>query len=241
MRQVVLDTETTGLSAEKGHRVIEIGCIELVERRPTGARFHRYLNPEREIDQGALEVHGITEEFLRDKPRFAEVAAELLAFIDGAELVIHNAAFDVAFLDAELERLGDGDRVATRARVIDTLLLARDRYPGQKNSLDALCKRLGVDNSHRELHGALLDAALLAEVYLAMTAGQAALALALDADEAPGARARRARAVPAARLRVLRADAKEVALHQLRLIAIGKASRRDALWTMFAEESVPAS
>ena len=179
MRQVVLDTETTGLSAEKGHRVIEIGCIELVERRPTGARFHRYLNPEREIDQGALEVHGITEEFLRDKPRFAEVAAELLAFIDGAELVIHNAAFDVAFLDAELERLGGGDRVATRARVIDTLLLARDRYPGQKNSLDALCKRLGVDNSHRELHGALLDAALLAEVYLAMTAGQAALALAL--------------------------------------------------------------
>jgi DNA polymerase III subunit epsilon len=241
MRQVVLDTETTGLSPEKGHRVIEIGCIELVERRPTGARFHRYLNPERDIDMGALEVHGISEEFLRDKPRFAEVASELLAFIDGAELVIHNAAFDVSFLDAELERAGAPDRVATRARVVDTLALARERYPGQKNSLDALCRRLGVDNSHRELHGALLDASLLAEVYLAMTAGQSALALALDADEAPGAFARRARAVPAARLRVLRADAREVALHELRLIAIGKASRRDALWTTIAAETAPVA
>jgi len=241
MRQVVLDTETTGLNADRGHRIIEIGCIELIERRATGARFHRYINPEREIDMGALEVHGITEEFLRDKPRFAEVAAELLAFIDGAELVIHNAAFDVSFLDAELERLGGGDRIAMRARVVDTLALARERYPGQKNSLDALCRRLDVDNSHRELHGALLDASLLAEVYLAMTAGQSALALALDSDEAPGMQARRARAVPTARLRVQRADAREVALHELRLIAIGKASRREALWTTFAEELAPAS
>ena len=173
MRQVVLDTETTGLSWEKGNRVVEIGCIELVERRPTGRTFHRYLNPDREFEPGAQEVTGLTREFLADKPRFAEVVDEFLAFVDGAELVIHNAAFDVGFLDAELARCGAHfGRLHERCGVEDSLRMARERFPGQRNSLDALCRRLGVDNSHRQLHGALLDAQLLAEVYLALTSGQ---------------------------------------------------------------------
>ncbi len=173
MRQVVLDTETTGLSWEKGNRVVEIGCIELVERRPTGRSFHSYLNPDREFEQGAQEVTGLTVEFLADKPRFAEVVDEFLAFIEGAELVIHNAAFDVGFLNAELARLAAGHgRIQDRSTIEDSLLLARQRFPGQRNSLDALCRRLGVDNSHRQLHGALLDAQLLAEAYLALTSGQ---------------------------------------------------------------------
>lgn len=183
MRQIVLDTETTGLEPDLGHRIIEIGCVELVNRRPTGRTFHHYLNPEREIEQGALEVHGITAEFLRDKPRFADIADELMDFISGAELVIHNAAFDVAFLDAELRRHAAnvpafaGRLVSAECRILDTLALARDMHPGQRNSLDALCKRYGIDNSHRELHGALLDARILADVYLAMTGGQVGLAL----------------------------------------------------------------
>ena len=173
MRQVVLDTETTGLSWEKGNRVVEIGCIELLERRPTGRTFHCYLKPDREFEQGAQEVTGLTLEFLSDKPRFAEVVDEFLAFVDGAELVIHNAAFDVGFLNAELARLAAGHgRIQERCTIEDSLLLARQRYPGQRNSLDALCKRLGVDNSHRQLHGALLDAQLLTEAYLALTSGQ---------------------------------------------------------------------
>ena len=173
MRQVVLDTETTGLSWERGNRVIEIGCIELVERRPTGQRFQRYLNPGRDLEPGAQEVTGLTLEFLSDKPLFAQVAAEFLDFIRGAELIIHNAEFDVGFLDYELGLLGTVyGRVRDHASVLDTLGLARERFPGQRNSLDALCRRLGVDNAHRKLHGALLDAELLADVYLAMTAGQ---------------------------------------------------------------------
>ena len=175
VRQVVIDTETTGLEVSKGHRIVEIGCVELLERRPTGREFHRYLNPQRAMDEGARAVSGISDEFLRDKPLFSEIVVELLQFIDGAELVAHNAAFDIGFLDAELARLDMPERIAQRAGVLDTLALAREKYPGQKNSLDALCKRLGVDNSHRELHGALLDAQLLAEVYLAMTAGQGLL------------------------------------------------------------------
>ena len=173
MRQVVLDTETTGLEVGKGHRIIEIGCVELSERRPTGRSFHRYLNPERVVDFGAQAVHGISNEFLADKPRFGEIAAEFIEFIAGAELIIHNAEFDVGFLDAELA-LADATlgRVAQHARVLDTLALAREKYPGQKNNLDALCKRLNVDNRGRNLHGALLDAQLLTEVYLAMTGGQ---------------------------------------------------------------------
>ncbi len=173
MRQVVLDTETTGLSWEKGNRVVEIGCVELFERRATGRTFHCYLNPDREFEQGAQEVTGLTREFLADKPRFAEVVDEFLVFVEGAELVIHNAAFDVGFLNAELARLAAGHgRIQERCTIEDSLLLARQRYPGQRNSLDALCKRLGVDNSHRQLHGALLDAQLLTEAYLALTSGQ---------------------------------------------------------------------
>lgn len=178
MRQVVLDTETTGLEWRKGNRVVEIGCVELLERRATGRTFQCYLNPDREFEPGAQEVTGLTREFLADKPRFAEVVDEFLAFIDGAELVIHNAAFDVGFLDAELARLEGHGRLQERCTVEDSLLLARQRFPGQRNSLDALCKRLGVDNSHRQLHGALLDAQLLAEAYLALTSGQSEIGFA---------------------------------------------------------------
>jgi DNA polymerase-3 subunit epsilon len=176
-RLIVLDTETTGLEVRAGHRVIEIGAIEIVTRQRTGRSFHQYLDPEREIDQGALRVHGLSREFLGDKPKFAAIAADFLAFIAGAELIIHNAAFDIGMLDAELARIGGLGRIADHAQITDTLALARQRYPGQRNRLDDLCKRLDVDASNRQLHGALLDASLLAEVYLAMTAGQTALSL----------------------------------------------------------------
>jgi len=183
MRQIVLDTETTGLEPEAGHRIIEIGCVELVNRRPTQQVFHRYVNPERAVDLGALEVHGIDDDFLATKPRFEEVVEEFLAFVDGAELVIHNADFDVAFINHELGRLEEGTRdIRERCGIRDTLALARRMHPGQRNSLDALAKRYEVDNSKRELHGALLDAQILAEVYLAMTGGQASLSLDGDAE-----------------------------------------------------------
>ena len=173
MRQIILDTETTGLEWKKGNRVVEIGCVELVERRPTGRTWHQYIRPDCDFEQGAAEVTGLSLEFLADKPPFEDIADAFLDFIDGAELVIHNAAFDIGFLDAELARLGPDYRdIRSRVAVEDSLLLARQRFPGQRNSLDALCKRLGVDNAHRQLHGALLDAQLLAEVYLALTAGQ---------------------------------------------------------------------
>lgn len=173
LRQVILDTETTGLTWERGNRVVEIGCVEFIERRPTGRTFHRYLNPNREFEPGAREVTGLTLEFLADKPQFAAIVDEFLAFIDGAELIIHNAAFDVGFLDYELSLAGPGyGRLADRCVIEDSLLLARQRFPGQRNSLDALCRRLGVDNAHRQLHGALLDAQLLAEVYIGLTSGQ---------------------------------------------------------------------
>lgn len=173
MRQVILDTETTGLSWERGNRVVEIGCVEFVERRPTGRTFQSYLSPGREFEPGAQEVTGLTLDFLADKPKFAAVVDEFLAFIDGAELVIHNAGFDVGFLDNELRLLGPQyGQLADRCSIEDSLVLARQRFPGQRNSLDALCKRLGVNNAHRQLHGALLDSQLLAEVYLALTSGQ---------------------------------------------------------------------
>ncbi|MES2211828.1 MAG: DNA polymerase III subunit epsilon [Pseudomonadota bacterium] len=171
MRQIFLDTETTGLSAAT-HRVIEIGCIEYVDRTATGRVFHHYLNPERDVDAGAERVHGLSRKFLQDKPKFHTLAQELFAFLDGAELIIHNAPFDTGFLSAEFQRCGFNLNVATDFTVIDTLAMARQRYPGQKNGLDALCKRLGVNNAHRVLHGALLDAQILAEVYAAMTGGQ---------------------------------------------------------------------
>lgn len=239
-RKVVLDTETTGLEVERGHRVIEIGCVELVDRRPSGREFHCYLNPERAIDAGAVAVHGITDEFLRDKPRFAEIAAEFVAFIGGAELLIHNAAFDTAFLDDELKRAGVAfGCVADHAAVVDTLALARQKYPGQKNTLDALCKRLGIDNSHREVHGALLDAHLLADVWVAMTAGQGALALGGGeaSTQAAVTAAGLAGLALMARPRVLRASAQETAAHDARLDALDKASG-GSLWRRETVEQV---
>ena len=228
MRQIVLDTETTGLEVSKGHRLIEIGAIELTERRPTGRTFHRYVNPQRIIDDGALAVHGISNEFLNDKPLFAEIARELIEFVSGAELIIHNAAFDVAFLDAELA-LADSafGRVTDHAQVLDTLPLAREKYPGQKNNLDALCKRLNVDNSHRDLHGALLDAQLLAEVYLAMTGGQGDLGFA--SESIASARNPVMEGVRPS-LRVRLADAAERMLHEARLGRLDAASKGSCLW-----------
>jgi len=229
-RQIVLDTETTGLNASEGHRVIEVGGVEIVDRRLTGEHFHQYFNPQRAIEAGALEVHGISEEFLADKPRFEEVAAELVEFVRGAELVIHNAPFDVGFLDHELARLPEPLRVADLCSVLDTLALARELHPGQRNSLDALCARYGVDHSGRTLHGALLDAEILAEVYLAMTGGQVTLDLAGAAprarDPAPGARPRAARGP----LPVLRASRHEVEVHERRLDAIDAASGGGCVW-----------
>src|SRR5712691_7524543 len=180
MRRVVLDTETTGLNAALGDRIVELGCIEVLNRRVTTNHFHRYVNPERESEVGALKVHGITNEFLQDKPKFHEIVAEFLDYIQGAELVIHNAAFDVEFLNLELARVGQPPIERHCAAIVDTLRLARELHPGKKNSLDALCERYQVDHAHRTLHGALLDAALLAEVYLAMTRGQDSLAIELD-------------------------------------------------------------
>ena len=232
MRQIVLDTETTGLYADRGDRVVEIGCVELLERRPSGRTFHCYLNPDREFSAGAQEVTGLTLEFLADKPRFHEVAEEFLAFVEGAELVIHNAAFDIGFLDAELARLSPpGTPMRSRCTVEDTLLLARERYPGQRNSLDALCRRLGVDNAHRQLHGALLDAQLLAEVYLAMTSGQSELGLASSAtDAAAAAKATRAAdfGTSGERPRV-RVEASDLDAHRARLEALQKKAGR-CLW-----------
>jgi DNA polymerase-3 subunit epsilon len=230
MRQVILDTETTGLEVQRGHRLVEIGCIELVQRRPTGRTFHTYLNPERPMDEGARAVTGLDDDFLADKPRFADVVAEFLEFIDGAEVVAHNAAFDAGFIDAELARAGVARaRLADYAGVLDTLALAREKYPGQRNSLDALCKRLGVDNSHRDLHGALIDASLLADVYLALTAGQGQFGFeqgTVQVDVAVVDAAVRLHARP----RVLRADEADLVRHAARLAAIEKASRGACVW-----------
>ncbi len=232
MRQIILDTETTGLEPAE-HRIIEIGCVELVSRRLTGNSLHLYIQPDRDIDEGAIEVHGITSEFLADKPRFGDIVEELMAFLTGAELVIHNAPFDVGFLNHELKRLGaDWGRIADHCRVLDTLKMARDMHPGQKNSLDALCKRYGVDNSRRELHGALLDAEILADVYLAMTGGQTALSLG-GAAATPGAVVEEAvRRLDSNRraLRVIRATDEELAAHDQCLDAIEKASGGNCLF-----------
>ncbi|HEU0154382.1 MAG TPA: DNA polymerase III subunit epsilon [Arenimonas sp.] len=230
MRQIVLDTETTGLSWEKGNRIVEVGCLELVERRPTGRQFQRYFNPGREMEPGAQEVTGLSLDFLRDKPRFETVLDELLEFIAGAELIIHNASFDVGFLNYELSLAGKHyGRLEDHASVLDTLAMARERFPGQRNSLDALCKRLGVDNGHRKLHGALLDAELLAEVYLGLTAGQGDLGLAPAGEPETAARPVGGIALPAAPRRVLRASDAELAAHEARLQKIaGKAGK--CLW-----------
>ncbi|OOG62216.1 DNA polymerase III subunit epsilon [Rhodanobacter sp. B04] len=231
MRQIVLDTETTGLEVRQGHRLIEIACIEMVERRLTGRYYQTYLNPDRAIDEGARQVTGIADEFLLDKPRFAEVVDEFLAFIDGAELIIHNASFDIGFLDAELGRLDNGSgRIGDRCSVLDTLAMARDRYPGQRNSLDALCKRLGVDNSRRDLHGGLIDAQLLADVYLAMTSGQEAFDLGFAGTAEQRATAVIAPVVLHARPRVLHASPEELALHEQRLDALDKSAGGVSVW-----------
>jgi DNA polymerase-3 subunit epsilon len=230
VRQVILDTETTGLNARLGDRIIEIGCVELVARRFTGNHFHRYVNPERAVEEGALRVHGITSEFLQDKPRFAEIAAEFLDYVRGAELVIHNAAFDVEFLNAELEKLGLEPIVAHVAGVVDTLATARELHPGKKNSLDALCERYQIDNSHRTLHGALLDATLLAEAYLAMTRGQESLAIGLEAPAATVLDSGVAFGGERPPVLVLRASAEELAEHARLLESIAKENKGGLVW-----------
>jgi DNA polymerase-3 subunit epsilon len=226
MRQIVLDTETTGLEVSQGHRIIEIGCVELVGRRLTGRHFHRYINPERDIDAGAIEVHGITNTFLADKPVFASVAREFVDFVDGAGLIIHNAPFDLGFLDSELQRLdASALGLSERCEITDTLVMARNRHPGQRNSLDALCQRYGVDNSSRDLHGALLDAEILADVYLAMTGGQTTLALGSgDENSDSGRHSEAIRRLPANRrpLPVIEATAEELAAHEAQLEAMAK-------------------
>ncbi|OOG43194.1 DNA polymerase III subunit epsilon [Rhodanobacter sp. C06] len=240
MRQVVLDTETTGLEVRQGHRLVEIACVEMVGRRLTGRYWQTYLNPQRAMDEGASQVTGIRDGDLVDKPLFASKVDEFLAFVDGAELVIHNASFDVGFLDAELARLGEGyGRIGDRCSVLDTLAMARERYPGQRNSLDALCKRLGVDNSRRDLHGGLIDAQLLADVYLAMTSGQVALDLAFEQPQESSATTAAAPLVLRGRPRVLRASAEEAAAHEQRLDALDKGAGGVSVWRKL--ETVEAS
>jgi len=237
MRQIVLDTETTGLEVEQHHRVIEIGCVEIFNRRLTGRSFHRYLNPERDVDPGAQQVHGLSREKLAKEPKFAQVHDEFIEFVRDAELIIHNAAFDVAFLNAEIARFGAGagkplPSITDLCPVLDTLALARQMHPGQRNSLDALCKRYAVDNSHREYHGALLDAKILADVYLAMTGGQAKFSLSAESDTV---RSRARHAAPtwsagALGLTVVRASDEEMAAHEHVLALLDKASRGNTVW-----------
>src|SRR5579885_1306173 len=243
MRQIVLDTETTGLEPSLGHRIIEIGCVELVNRRITGRTFHRYLNPERDIDLGAEAVHGLQREDLARQPRFREVADELLEFIGGAELVIHNAEFDIAFLDAELRRAGRSLVMSEVCRVLDTLVLAREMHPGQRNNLDALAKRYEVDNSRRELHGALLDARILADVYLAMTGGQVTLALTESVSSATALGPGQIRALvrPPAPLRVICATEQELRAHREMLALIAKSSGGRCLWPTAGDDPAAAA
>lgn len=236
LRQIVLDTETTGLSPEDGHRIIEIGCVEIVDRRLTGRRLHLYMNPERDIDAGALEVHGLTRERLSTEPRFAEVADRIADFVSGGELLIHNAPFDLGFLEAEFRRLGRQGFETLANGVIDTLALARELHPGRRNSLDALCERYEVSNAHRKLHGALLDAELLADVYLAMTRGQDSLEIALgggglghEGDGADGP-------WPPEGLVVVMPASDELAAHEALLADIARDAKKPALWSRLAGE-----
>ena len=233
MRQIVLDTETTGLDPSDGHRIIEIGCVELINRRLTDNRFHYYLNPDREIDEGAIEVHGITTDFLADKPRFNEIADDLLAYLKDAELIIHNAPFDVGFINAEYQKLDKKWKGLNHyCTVTDTLTLARKMHPGQKNNLDALCKRYDVNNAHRDLHGALLDAEILSDVYLAMTGGQAALVLGEEQVDATSTAEQKIQMVPSDRppLKIIRASDAELTEHENRLEALEKASGSEPVW-----------
>lgn len=227
MRQIILDTETTGLDPNQGHRVIEIAAVEMVNRRLTGVNLHRYVQPDREIDPGAMQVHGITNEFLLDKPRFADIASEFMEFVQGAELIIHNAPFDVGFLNMELKLAERPPLASLVGGVVDTLAMAKALHPGQRNNLDALCKRYGVDNTARTLHGALIDCELLAAVYLALTRGQESLSIGLDARDADtSGSARRERPRPVK----LAATAAECEAHAATLAAIDKESRGACLW-----------
>jgi len=234
MRQIVLDTETTGLDPQQGHRIIEVGAVEIERRRLTGRHFHHYVKPDREVEEAAREVHGISDAFLADKPPFEVIVDDFLAFVEGAELLIHNAPFDVGFIDSELDRLGSRyGKLQDYCRVTDTLAMARRKHPGQRNSLDALCKRYGVDNSQRELHGALLDAEILADVYLLLSGGQTDLKLATDDDSA-----RQSGSVAVPRqiqreglvLQVIQASEAEQRAHQALLDRINKHSRKGCLW-----------
>lgn len=244
MRQIVLDVETTGLEAAAGHRLIEIGCVEILNRRPTGQKFHRYLNPEREIDAGALAVHGIELARLHSAPKFADIVTELIAFIEGAELIIHNAPFDVGFINAEFARVpGEARTIAGLCKVLDTLALARSLHPGQRNSLDALCKRYSVDNTKREMHGALLDAGILVDVYLAMTGGQSALMLDTNARTHEAGRAHVALTrvrVPGVALIVPVASPDELQRHEAMLDLIQKASGGQTVWRVASVTVSPA-
>ena len=239
MRQIVLDTETTGLEPKQGHRIIEIGCVELNNRRTTDNHYQQYLNPEREIEDGAYDVHGISNEFLADKPVFADIAQEFIDFIRGGELIIHNAPFDVGFINAELKRLGrQWGEIEDHCTVIDTLVMARAMHPGQKNSLDALCKRYEIDNSQRHFHGALLDAQILLDVYLVMTGGQTDLLL---SDEQPGnsQNSRETRKLDPNRpkLRVIKPSSKELEAHFKKLETVDKESKGNCLWKKWEEIS----
>jgi DNA polymerase-3 subunit epsilon len=232
MRQIVLDTETTGLNPRTGDRVIEIGCVELVNRTLTGNNFHRYINPERESDEAALAVHGLTTEFLSDKPKFHEIAEELRAYINGAEVIIHNAPFDLGFLNAEFQRLGLPSFVSHCSGVIDTLVNAKEMHPGKRNSLDALCDRYGVSNAHRKLHGALLDSELLADVYLAMTRGQNSLSM--DHEVETSNDGVLLEAVPLGDIIVVAAAADELALHEDVLGGLDKGVKGECVWRNYA-------
>ena len=237
MRQIFLDTETTGLNPEAGDRIIEIGCIEMVNRRLTGNNLHRYVNPQRASHEDAIKVHGLTDQFLADKPLFSAIADELLQFLAGAEIVIHNAAFDIGFLNAELRRLGKAEVTTGVSNVRDSLQMARDMFPGKSNSLDALCRRLEVDNRNRTLHGALLDAGLLAEVYLRLTRGQNSLAI--DAgDPGHGDLTITLIDFSAYKLRVIEADAAELAAHEALLDELDKASSGMTRWRMLESAAV---
>lgn len=225
MRQIVLDTETTGLETSQDHRIIEIGCVEMVDRKLTGRHYHQYINPQRKVDEGAMEVHGITDQFLEDKPLFEGIVSDFFEFLGGAELIIHNASFDIGFINHESKKLhGKHQPLESQCRVIDTLALARQRHPGQKNNLDALCKRYGVDNSQRQLHGALLDAEILADVYLLMTGGQVNLNINDQSDSDSGEMNQTSviRRLPEDRppLRVVKASDEEIVSHEQKLSAI---------------------
>lgn len=230
MRQIVLDTETTGLNPRSGDRIIEIGCVEIVNRRLTGNNFHTYINPERDSEEGALAVHGLTTEFLSDKPKFAEIANTLRDYVKDAEIIIHNAPFDLAFLDAEFDRLGFPRFVQHVAMVTDTLVQAKEIHPGKRNSLDALCDRYGISNAHRTLHGALLDAELLAEVYLAMTRGQNSLTIDLAVPEASAANTEVLEVATTTEIIVLQASAEEMADHEALLDRLDKEAKGSCVW-----------